>query len=355
MARAMAMVMVMVTAGMLGCASSVTPPRPSLANASAKGAEGNGAQGNGTQSNATQSNAADAPRRACDPARDRAAIRAMAGEYRVSFAFDETEPRTKGYVPHAPYRASASEVVQVLEETDRKVVLQHVLVHAGTKSANDAPSVMKHWRQDWTFEDRELLEFRGNGVWERRALSAEQAACTWSQAVFEVDDGPRYESFGRWTHERQGETSTWTSEETWRPLPRREYTKRSDYDVLIGTNRHVVTPNGWRHEQDTRKLVLEGRRELVGERGLNRYERTPLDGAEAARVYLRDTAAFWQTVRDEWQAVFTKNPRVHVQAETDGGERLYDRLFPMARTARDLRTEDRKQKVREAIASFVVR
>src|SRR3546814_951309 len=49
--------------------------------------------------------------------------------------------------------------------------------------------------------------------------------------------------------------ATWTSDLTARPLPRREYTKRDDYNVLIGINRHTITPNGWTHEQFNTKVL----------------------------------------------------------------------------------------------------
>jgi len=260
----------------------------------------------------------------CDVARDRAAIRGMAGAFRVSFAFDETEALAPGYTLRPAYRADAAEVVELLEETDRKLVLQHVLVLTGS---DGVASPLKHWRQDWTFEDTDLVEFEGNGTFEHRTLSPAEVRCTWSQAVFEVDDAPRYESFGRWAH--QGETSSWTSAETWRPLPRREYTKRSDYDVLVATNRHVVTPSGWAHEQDNVKLVLDGRRALVRERGLNRYERTELAPAAVARAYLRNTAEFWRGVRAHWARAIERSSRFEVEAEHERRPR-YEGLFELA-------------------------
>ena len=45
-----------------------------------------------------------------------------------------------------------------------------------------------------------------------------------------------------------GGVSTWISDETWRPLPRREFSVRKDYDVLVGTNRHTITAQGWVQE-----------------------------------------------------------------------------------------------------------
>ena len=76
------------------------------------------------------------------------------------------------------------------------------------------------------------------------------------------------------------------SQETWRPLPRREFSVRDDYDVLIGTNRHTITLNGWSQEEDNLKVVIgESGDSANGEScfrntkvrgrevGFNRYER----------------------------------------------------------------------------------
>nr|WP_286803404.1 DUF6607 family protein [Acinetobacter sp. UBA2063] len=72
------------------------------------------------------------------------------------------------------------------------------------------------------------------------------------QTVWQVDDSPRYAGLGRWT--KDNGVTEWTSNETYRPLPRREHTIRNDYDVIIGTNRHALTATGWVHEQDNIKF-----------------------------------------------------------------------------------------------------
>src|SRR5690606_5653234 len=111
------------------------------------------------------------------------------------------------------------------------------------------------WRQIWTYEDTRVTEFRGLNRWKTRHLSPEEARGTWTQMVTNVDNSPRYEGWGKWEHANG--VSSWTSAPTNRPLPRREYSKRKDYDVLIGVNRHVLTPAGWAHEQDNTKLDLD--------------------------------------------------------------------------------------------------
>ena len=290
--------------------------------------------------------AASAQAPACDPARDRAAIRGMAGSFQVRFEFAEVEALRPGYALAEPYEAQSTEVVSVLEDSERRVVLQHVLLVENDAGALEA---MKHWRQDWTYEDRELLEFRGERRWTARAVAPEQARCSWSQAVFQVDDGPRYESQGRWVHEPA--RSTWTSGETWRPLPRREAKRAGEYDVLVGTNRHVVTPQGWDHEQDNRKWILREGAAFARERGANRYARSDLGAsARIASRYLAQTGAFWAQVRAVWDDLLRGRASVRVQDEIDG-KPLYEQLFRMS-TAPS-RTPATPRAIREAVAPFV--
>lgn len=295
----------------------------------------------------TKLSSSAATTRACDPARDRTAVLAMAGTYDVNFDFAETEVLTPGYTPRAEYMTDAREVVLVLEDSERFVSLQHLLL---LRDGGGEVVPQKHWRQDWRFEDAKLLEFQGKGTWQRRDLSAADVKCTWSQAVFEVSDAPRYESIGRWTH--TASESVWTSGPTWRPLPRREYTKRSDYDVLLGTNRHVVTRDGWRHEQDNTKYVLASHSNLVRERGVNRYVRADLSGADVVRNYMTDTARFWRAVRTEWSDVEERNPRFTLAFEVRE-KQLYEVLFPLALELRAGEDATQRSRAHDAIAPFV--
>lgn len=272
----------------------------------------------------------------------------MAGTFDVNFEFEETKPLTDGYALHEPYHSEASEVVLLLESTPTHVVLQHILLIP----QEDGPTFpLKHWRQDWVFEDTDLLEFRGDRVWKHRSLSPEEAECTWSQAVFQVDDGPRYEGLGRFEHTPDGSAS-WTSEETWRPLPRREYTQRDDYDVLLAVNRHVITDAGWRHEQHNRKWVLADQIALVKERGLNTYRRADLEDEVVARDYMSVTGEFWTEVRDQWATQLTSSPVVHVRNKVDGTP-LYLKLFADVEEMASERPRTQRRYVAELLAQYV--
>lgn len=257
--------------------------------------------------------------------RDRAAIKAMAGEYRTCFDFQETIPLRPGYQLSQPYFSWATERITVIEDTPTRIVLQHQLVmrFAGQAEAG----VVKHWRQDWTWQDSDLLRYRGRAKWRHEKLTPDEAAGCWSQAVYGVGDEPRYETFGRWTHD--GEISSWTSDRTWRPRPRREKTIRQDYDVIEGIHRITITPDGWVLWQDNRKLKLaedgtvpsDGY--LAAEIGLERYQR--LDGFDwkpGIDLWEKEKAE-WAAVRATWHDVLAADV-VHLTGEETVGVALLE-------------------------------
>lgn len=242
---------------------------------------------------------------------DRAAILAMQGEYAVTFHFEETVPLAAGYEAREAKDSGAREVVILVEDTATKIVLQHILV---------APNghVTKHWRQDWTFEAPSRFEFVADQTWRVRSLTAEETGGKWTQCVFEVSDAPRYCGTGAWNHTYGN--ATWTSDRSWRPLPRREYTTREDYNALNVENRHTITPFGWTHEQDNTKTVRDGDRTvrtLTREFGFNDYRRTTDTDFGPAYRYWQATAPFWAEVRGRWQAALETGGLV-IDTKVDG-------------------------------------
>jgi len=268
--------------------------------------------------------------------RDRRAILSMAGTFRTSFDFLEVVGFRRDFVPDRPYQSWGTEYVYVIRDEPRLISLQHLLVMflQGADGKVEGPFVTKHWRQEWRYEDRELVTYRGRETWAKERLRPDVARGTWTQAVSQVDDSPRYESYGRWQH--FGNVSTWQSSPTWRPLPRREFSVRQDYQVLIGTNRHTITPTGWVQEEDNLKVVLDDAGRpiasepvLAQEIGLNRYERlTGFDDA-AGRRYRERTEPFWREVRAAWDDVARTRRRFTLRAAPDRGQ-LFLPLFEYA-------------------------
>jgi hypothetical protein len=259
--------------------------------------------------------------------RDRRAILAMAGPYRVSFDFLEVVRFDPALKPDAPYQSWGTEYVFVAEEREDFIALQHILVMRmqldGGKLSE--PMVVRHWRQEWRYQPETVLAYDGANTWSRRPIGAERRRGAWAQSVSQVDDSPRYAALGRWEHD--GSFSTWISDETWRPLPRREFSVRRDYQVLVGTNRHTITPNGWLQEENNLKLVLDesGKARaalpyLAREYGVARYERIRDYDFGAGEKYFARTEPFWAEVRAAWREIERRDGRFTLRAPVDQGQ-----------------------------------
>lgn len=275
------------------------------------------------------------------PEQDRKAILAMAGQFAVNFQFKETLSLQKDYtIKPELYNEDAHELVIVTEDTPRRIALQHLLV-AGNMT-------IKHWAQIWTFEDTRICEFQGNNAWKMRDLPAAETTGTWSQQVTQVDDSPRYESIGRWVH--RGEISEWTSADTPRPLPRREHTKRKDYEIVSGINRHTLTPWGWAHEQDNTKVQLrDGNRvPLARESGLNTYRRVTDFDFQPALTFWSGEAPFWKQVVSAWEDVQQQRAEITIKDKFD-----VPALRRALGTIQDRQQRELKNKVTDVISGFL--
>ncbi len=271
---------------------------------------------------------------------DRQAILAMAGTYDVKFDFQEILALKPGYTLHKPHVSNAHELVQVLEDSPRRIVLQHLLV-------DKRGHVTKHWRQDWDYEQARFWSYTGGYAWQRRDVTPAEAQGRWVQTVWQVDDSPRYAGIGRWEHDNG--VSRWTSDTSWRPLPRREYTERDDYDVLVTVNRHTITPAGWSHEQDSYKLDRASQQFLVAERGNNSYTRNTDFDFKPARDYWTKTSPYWEAVRNVWTDELARHTKVAL-VEPDPEDDLSDKSHFMAvmKQANDLAISAKPLAEREA-------
>ncbi len=245
--------------------------------------------------------------------RDRRAILAMAGPYRVSFDFLEVVRFDPALKADAPYQSWGTEYVFLSEDKGDFIALQHILVMRVRQQdgSESEPFVTRHWRQEWRYEADTALVFEGANAWTLRKIPAGERRGSWVQSVYQVDDSPRYSAVGRWEH--TGSFSTWLSDETWRPLPRREWSVRKDYQVLIGTNRHTILPAGWLQEENNLKLVLdetgkprESTPYLAREYGVARYERIKDYDFSPGKDYFAKTEPFWAQVRAAWREVIDR-------------------------------------------------
>jgi hypothetical protein len=226
---------------------------------------------------------------------ERKAILSMAGTYEVSFDFIETFSSDTNYKFYPKYRATAKEMVIVTINSEDKISLNHFLL------VNDS-MVIKHWRQDWIYENTEFLEYRGNNVWAKKTLSKKDVKGTWTQKVFQIDESPRYEAYGKWT--RENNEWVWYSNTCNSPLPRRELLKRDDYTIVKRRSRIVIGQNYWYLEQDNQKL--KGTTLLCDEKGMEYFKKSEFDATRIVQWWTKNEK-IWRFIAEEWNALIEKN------------------------------------------------
>lgn len=273
--------------------------------------------------------AQDAPAAIVQPSSfeaDRRAILGMAGTFRVRFDMRETTSWRPDYAPINPATSGGHEVVRVIADSGRFISLQHMLV----VDNDGAPMVIKHWRQDWTYEPETVLAYAGPNRWRTETIPAERRRGAWSQTVWQVDDSPRYGAVGRWTN--TGGLMRWRSDWTWRPLARRDAIRSPRYDRYLAINRHQPTPDGgWIHWQDNEKMgLVDGTLSpFVQESVLNTYRPfSDFDVASADR-YWAATRDYWAAVRTEWARVEREHHGIHITEEPQAGNVISARLLEL--------------------------
>ncbi len=273
---------------------------------------------------------------------DRASILAMAGTFKVTFDMKETTAWRADYTPIPPKISGGHEVVRVIADTGRAIVLQHLLVVSDEKGKT---FVIKHWRQDWVFEPATVLTYAGQGLWKLEDVPAAMRKGRWSQTVWQTDDSPRYGGWGQWTDE--GGVRRWRSNWTWRPLARRDAVRKPPYDRYLGINRHSPSPAGWIHWQDNIKMGrVDGKVvPFVQETVLNSYVKDDKFDVAAADAYWAATSDYWAAVRGFWDAAIAKSKGVTVAEVAETGSASGARLMGFADDI-----EAGKLKTAEAIA-----
>jgi len=287
--------------------------------------------------------------------RDRRAILAMAGSYRVNFDFLEIASFTGTGDRPRPYQSWGTEKVYVDTDEPRHISLVHILDMRilGEDGKPGEAMVTKHWRQDWYYEPSSIVEYQGGNRWVKRSLSSAERKGSWVQQVYQVDEAPRYGGVGRWEH--NAAFSSWISGDTARPLPRREWSVRKDYSLLRGTNRHTVGPTGWLQEENNLKDAAgAGAMPFVGrEYGVARYERLKSADFSGADGYYRATRDLWRVVMAQWQDYWRRSTQLNLTAHSDQSGGFAD-LFELADqfAAGSLKAEQAPQRVR-AVLGFL--
>jgi hypothetical protein len=288
--------------------------------------------------------------------RDRQSILAEAGQFRVRFDFRENVAFLAGYTPIEAHDSAGNEIVRVVYDTGDKISLQHILV-----MEHDGQSiVVKHWREDWTFQPTTVLTYAGPGEWTLSNVPEAERAGAWSQTVWQTDDSPRYGGVGKWAYDNG--MAVWTSGPTWRPLARRDAVRHPVYDRYLGANRHALTPVGWVHIQDNMKMQASQGDDgdpvaVVQEDVVNTYRKWDGYDPKAGDDYWAATKDYWAAVRSLWDEIIAKNGGVHVEEVAETGAVTGTPLMDLAEKIQsgDVTTEAAIAKARTIITTATAR
>ncbi|WP_149914217.1 DUF6607 family protein [Sphingobacterium cavernae] len=222
-------------------------------------------------------------------AKDAQTIKSMCGCYEVKFASAETfsYPQNKDeYEASQTKHETALEWITPIIANDNYFSLQHLLIVSDKM-------VIKHWRQDWVFENQD-----------------------------------------QWTWTNLDGRTFWQSTAD-APLPRGEYSKRSDYNILKRTNIHEIIPSGWIHNQDNAKIIRENDKAdyvLAEEKGYNTYTKVDDSKCVAAQKYWAENEKLWEKVRSKWNKELAKKKDLRFHKKVDS-RALYSYLFELPNTA----------------------
>jgi hypothetical protein len=250
-------------------------------------------------------------------------IKSMCGCFKIDFNFAETFvfSEDEDYKKSKTYKSGGLEWGHLIVDEKNKISIQHLLI-VGSKQF---PTIVKHWRQDWLYQNTGLYKYDKNDKWSFVNKNKKDVKGQWTQKVYQVDDSPRYEGTSSWVHI---DGKSYWENTTPAPLPRREFSKRSDYNVTLRGNRHEVTNSGWVHDQDNKKIQKDDGSQFVlaHEKGYSTYTRVPDEDCKAAVEWWEKNSNKWKMVRDKWNSIYGLNQDLALKPTVDD-KKLYSYLF----------------------------
>lgn len=243
--------------------------------------------------------------------KDIKSIKEMCGCFEIRFNFAETFVKTgdESYKPSKNYSSGGLEWAQLITDNKNEISIQHILI-SGSK---ERPYIIKHWRQDWLYQNTDFYMYNYNNNWNYVKKDKKEVKGQWTQKVFQVDDSPRYEGSGSWVHV---DGKSYWENTTSAPLPRREYSKRSDYNVMERGNRQEISLTGWVHDQNNKKINRKnGNKDIVlaHEKGHNNYVKVEDSKCESAVKWWVENENKWKNVRNKWEEVYGRNKDLNLK------------------------------------------
>lgn len=259
-------------------------------------------------------------------------VEKLCGCFQVDFRYAETFSPDPDYKYHnREETGGTAELALPIEISDKKIVIQHLLV-VGEKM------VVKHWREEWTYENPVIWKYKGDRTWIKETVPAAEVKGKWTQTVWEVADEPRYQGYSQFVN-LDGKI-IWQNT-TDAPLPRREYSVRNDYNILKRTNRLNITDSGYLHEQDNQKIVRSNSADklLVEEKGHNIYKRLAEKECAAAKEYWEKNGGYWGRVRKIWTDYIATHSSISLKNKI-GDKMLHEYLIALGKEYEDKKISD---------------
>jgi hypothetical protein len=274
-------------------------------------------------------------------------IESLCGCFDVEFKYAETFSPDTSYKFHDRETISGgTEYIFPVINIDNRLVLQHLLVVTDE-------IIVKHWREEWTYENPVIYNFKGNKTWIKEQLKPEQVKGRWTQSVWEVSDAPRYQGVSDWVNV-DGKT-IWQNT-AFAPLPRREYSVRNDYNILKRENRIIITNDGWIHDQNNEKIIRTNGTDklLTEEKGVNTYTKINESACAAAKAYWEKNKLYWTKVRLIWENFIKTHATIKLKEDVVG-KPMHDYLFAIAKEFADKKITDMQadEKLKEIFEKYL--
>ncbi len=249
---------------------------------------------------------------------DIASIKKMTGCYNITYEDAETFSPVANYQFFDRFKSGGLEWIFVERESDKEVVLLHLLIIPGGH-------IVKHWRQHWTYEDAHIYSFQGDSSWKHEVVS--NPVGRWTQAAYQVGGGPRYECSAPWI--KWGDVEYWECESN-APLPRREFSIRSDYNILKRRNRHEITAFGHVHSHDGAKISksVDAQEVIAYEKGRNTYNQIDEASCGPAQTWWKSHGRFWVKAHEAWDEYYALNKDFSIKGQVDG-QNLWQHMFKL--------------------------
>ena len=237
-------------------------------------------------------------------ASEREWIQKMAGCFQVDYSYSEIEALDPAYT------------------LENNIHLQHILMIP----LKDRRFMMKHHGEDWQPNPAAHYQYLGKNLWSPVAIDS----TGWTRSITSLDDGPRYSCHGQWSID--AERKTWECQDSYSPIPGREYRdmKRNDYQGMTRSAKVLVYDWGWLERQDNIKVREDGDDKIQLARETGKIFSIRVDDSHCleAQKWVDQRKDFWDLSRQVWNDILDHHSDF-TSAPSKGGVARYRKIWQL--------------------------